>query len=201
MDKGTELYIETSIHSLVDIVYGRVYRQISQELKNTIQTSHITVDATTADSKQYLPPFDCLFYPTVSVEKCADDYNESDWIKFEHELEKHLGKPLPTLQYYMLNRLTSELRYFLKLAIHAKLNPHEGIGTLGFEYFVRHYFFILSNFPLEELQNQYENFWCAVLETLKTDKSIMRSGPNGNHYPLGQFAIKEIDWLKSKIGC
>ena len=201
MEQGRELYIETGIHSLVDIVYSKTYRTLNPDFKRCLQITHIKLDASIADGRQYLPPFDCLYYPTVNPKKCTDDYDGSDWVMFEQELEKYTGKPLPTFQYYKLNRLTNELCYFLKLAIHATLNPQEGIGTWGFDYFIRHYSFISANFPDKQFENDYEDLWCDLLENLKTDRTNMRMGYDGNFYPLGQFILKQIDWLKAKIGC
>jgi hypothetical protein len=201
MAQGTELYIETGIHTLIDIVYGRVYRQTNPALINCIKNATIKLDLDKADSKQYLPPFDCLYYPTVSPDKCADDFDENDWNKLEDEISKNIGKSLPTYQFYKLQRLTNELRYFLKIALQSSLNPEEGIGTLGFEYFVRHFYFITDNFSQKDLQDEYENFWCLILEQLKTDASVTRLGYDGTFYPLGLFALKQIEWMKVKIGC
>jgi hypothetical protein len=201
MGQGTELYIETGIHNLVDIVYGRVYRYVNSDLINCIKNSTIKLEANEVDTKQYLPPFDCLYYPTVSPNKCADDFDENDWNKLEAEISKNIGKILPTFQFYKLHRLNNELRYFLKLALHSSLNPQEGIGTLGFDYFVSHCLFVTNNFPQADLLEEYEKFWCSILNQLKTDTSVKRVGYDGNFYPLGRFAVKQIEWIQTKIGC
>lgn len=201
MAQGTELYIETEINTLVDIVYGRVYRRANNDLIFCIKNTTIELEAGEADSKKYIPPFDCLSYPTVSPNKCSDDFDENDWNKFEAEISKNIGQNLPTFQFYKLQRHTNELCYFLKVALQSSLSPQEGIGTLGFEYFVRHFLFITDNLPQTNLIEEYEKFWCSILEKLKTDTIVTRLGYDGNFYPLGQFALKQIEWLQTKIGC
>lgn len=199
---GTEVYIDANIHQLIDVVFARTYRRTDSSVKDIIRDGNIKLDVEQIDPKQYVPAFDCLYYPTVSESKCADEYDEEDSVKLDKELEKYVGHPIPTYQIYRVTRLNNELKYFLKLALHSKFNPQEGIGSIGYEFFIRLFWFIYSYFPDPKLQNQFRSLWCATLENLKTDSSAKRRlSFEGPELPLGLLAADQIEFLKRKIGC
>ena len=201
MEKDSEFYIDPNVHSLVEIVYRKNYYHISNQLKTIIQNSVIRLDAIIPDSKIYVPAFDYLVYPTVVPNKNADDYNQADWEKWEEELGKSKDNLLPTYQYYKLGRLTNDLLYLLKIAIHGTLNPEENVASIGFSHFVPLHSFICSYFPDTNYEAEYEDFWCRILENIKTDQSITRLGFDNRLYPLGLLVAKQIDWLKARIDC
>jgi hypothetical protein len=200
MNDTREIYIDSGIHKYIDIVFGRTYfLELSQELKSVIQSSQIKIDYNTADSKAYSPFYDCLYYPTVSTTKCGDQFDANDWQKLEEEIEKHLGKNLPTYQIYSTRRLNNELCYFLKNVFQATLHPQELSSNIGFEYFLNQYWFLYNNFPDKDKKEDFKHFWVKVLENLKNDQCVTRMSFDGQFRPLGNYVINSLDWLTERI--
>lgn len=200
MNDTREIYIDNGIHTYIDIVFGRTYFfELTHELKAIIQNSQIKIDYNSKDSKNYSPAYDCLYYPTVSTTKCGDQFDANDWQKLEEEIEKNLGKQLPTYQIYSTRRLTNELCYFLKNVFQATLHPQELPSNIGFEYFVNQYRFLYNNFPDSDKREDFKKFWIKVLENLKNDQCVARLGFDEKFRPLGNYVIDSLDRLIQRI--
>lgn len=200
MNNSKELYIDSGINSYIDIVFARTYFfETNPELKNIILGGKIKIDYNNTIEREYSPFYDCLYYPTVSKVKCANQYDKNDWQKLQQEIESRIDTELPTYEIYYTNRLNNELSYFLKSVFQATLYPQEFPNNIGFEYFINQYHFIYKNFPDKKRNQEYKQLWIKVLENLKNDNTVVKMDFSGNKIPLGNFVVNQLNWLIEKI--
>ncbi len=197
-----QVYIDSEIHQAVDIIFNKTLVFSSAELKNYINTGTIQIDYNKTDNKKFLPFYDCLYYPTVSIVKCADNFDNNDWQKLEQEIEKAFPNQVQTYHFYKVRRLTNELAYFLKIMLHGHFSPMEFDAIFGVEHFIKQYKFISDNNADINSKNEYKEFWCKILSGLLTEQSVrIRRFVDTEYRPIGQYAVETINYLKGQIGC
>ncbi|MCK9423098.1 MAG: hypothetical protein M0Q38_10910 [Bacteroidales bacterium] len=197
-----KVYIDFTVQNCVDIVFNKELFHATPIIKSFIEDHHIKLDYNKEYGRKFLPICDCIMYPTVNPDICANKFKQADIDKMDREFGKYSPANIPTFHYYSLQRLTNELNYFLKLVVHSCLFPRESYFSFSANYFLNQMEFILENIKNLEYHNSYLTLWCRILDQLVNDKtvSIKRYTDNKPH-PIGQYMIEEIKWIKKSIGC
>ena len=195
-----EVYIDSTVHQAVDLVYNKTFVFSGVDIKLFINKATIQIDYDKTNEDQFLPHYDCLYYPSVSTSKCADSYDEKDWDKLGEEIEKAFPNPLQTYHFYKVKRLTGELVYYLKIMLQGHFDPHEVDPSHGTIYFINQYNFILENITDVTKKSEYKTFWINVLVGLLTDQSFrVKRGSDKEFKPIGMYAEEAINFIRNEI--